>query len=117
MNAAPTITVYVRHSAGCKCEGNELNKRCQCKRHLRWTHNRKRYRRMTFGAMGGDGSVYVFSYYSWEYHFSGYNPDVRVTTTLRAWVIAPKGGCIDQFGSFTIGKCGWWWHFSQLARC
>lgn len=44
---APLITVFVRHSAGCKYAGDEFTKRCQCKKHLRWTLNRKQYRRKT----------------------------------------------------------------------
>lgn len=41
---APLITIFVRHSAGCKYAGDEFNKRCQCKKHLRWSINGKQYR-------------------------------------------------------------------------
>jgi integrase/recombinase XerD len=44
---APVITIFVRHSAACKYAGDEFCKRCQCKKHLRWTHNGKQYRRKT----------------------------------------------------------------------
>jgi integrase/recombinase XerD len=42
---APLITIFVRHSAGCKYAGDEFTKRCNCRKHLRWTVNGKQYRR------------------------------------------------------------------------
>jgi integrase/recombinase XerD len=46
---APVITIFVRHSSNdgkpCKYAGDELSKRCSCKKHLRWTHNGKQFRR------------------------------------------------------------------------
>lgn len=42
---APLITIFVRHSIGCKYAGDEFNKRCNCRKHLRWTHNGKQYRK------------------------------------------------------------------------
>ena len=44
---APVITIFVRHSAGCKYAGDEFTKRCQCKKHLRWTMHGKQHRRKT----------------------------------------------------------------------
>ena len=44
---APLITVFVRHSVGCKYAGDEFNKRCRCKKHLRWSLNGKQYRLKT----------------------------------------------------------------------
>jgi integrase/recombinase XerD len=44
---APLITVFVRHSAGCKYAGDEFSKLCQCKKHLRWTHDGKQHRMKT----------------------------------------------------------------------
>jgi integrase/recombinase XerD len=41
----PLITVYVRHSSGCKYAGDEFSKRCSCRKHLRWTQNGKQFRR------------------------------------------------------------------------
>src|SRR5438876_96283 len=41
----PLITVFVRHSSGCKYAGDEYTKRCNCPKHLRWTQNGKQYRR------------------------------------------------------------------------
>ena len=32
-----TLTVYVRHSSGCKYEGDEFTKRCDCHKSHRWT--------------------------------------------------------------------------------
>jgi site-specific recombinase XerD len=33
----PTVTIYVRHSAGCKYSSDEFAKRCECRKWLRWT--------------------------------------------------------------------------------
>jgi integrase/recombinase XerD len=44
---APVITIFVRHSADCKYVGDEFNKRCDCKKHLRWTQNGVQHRRKT----------------------------------------------------------------------
>src|SRR5271169_1252470 len=45
MSTTPVITVFVRHSADCKYAGDEFCKRCHCRKHLRWTHNGKQYRK------------------------------------------------------------------------
>jgi integrase/recombinase XerD len=50
MSVAPVITIYVRHGKNkdgkeCKYAGDEFARRCQCRKHLRWIHNGKRYRR------------------------------------------------------------------------
>jgi integrase/recombinase XerD len=36
---APLITIFVRHTAGCKYAGDDFSKRCNCKKHLRWSQN------------------------------------------------------------------------------
>ncbi|SPF35954.1 Phage integrase [Candidatus Sulfotelmatobacter kueseliae] len=41
----PVITIFVRHSAGCKYAGDEFCKRCNCRKHFRWTQNGKQFRR------------------------------------------------------------------------
>jgi integrase/recombinase XerD len=43
--AAPLITIFVRHAADCKYLGDEFEKRCRCRKHLRWTANGKQHRR------------------------------------------------------------------------
>jgi len=43
----PVITIFVRHSADCKYLGDEFCKRCNCRKHLRWTQNGRQYRRKT----------------------------------------------------------------------
>ncbi len=43
----PVITIFVRHSADCKYAGDEFTKRCDCKKHLRWTQNGRQFRRKT----------------------------------------------------------------------
>ena len=45
MSTAPLITIFVRHSKGCKYAGDEFCKRCRCRKHMRWTQNGKQYRR------------------------------------------------------------------------
>jgi integrase/recombinase XerD len=47
MSAAPVITIFVRHSAECRYVGDEFTKRCDCKKHLRYTLNGKQVRRKT----------------------------------------------------------------------
>ena len=39
------ITIFVRHSADCKYAGDEFCKRCNCRKHFRWTQNGQQYRR------------------------------------------------------------------------
>src|ERR1017187_274513 len=46
MGTTPLITIFVRHSEDCKYAGDEFSKRCQCRKHLRWSVNGKQYRRM-----------------------------------------------------------------------
>ena len=45
MSTAPLITIFVRHSDGCKYEGDEFEKRCRCRKHFRWSRNGKQFRR------------------------------------------------------------------------
>jgi integrase/recombinase XerD len=40
----PLITIFVRHTPGCKYEGDEFSKRCACRKHFRWTQDGKQYR-------------------------------------------------------------------------
>jgi integrase/recombinase XerD len=42
---APTITIFVRHSDDCKYKGDEFWKKCNCRKHLRWTQNGVQHRR------------------------------------------------------------------------
>jgi integrase/recombinase XerD len=46
MSAAPVITIFVRHAAGCKNAGDEFAKRCNCRKHFRWSANGKQHRQM-----------------------------------------------------------------------
>src|SRR5579864_7223989 len=41
----PIITIFVRHSRDCKYKDDETWKRCNCSKHLRWSHGGKQYRR------------------------------------------------------------------------
>jgi integrase len=41
----PSISIFVRHSPGCKYNGDDFCKRCNCRKHLRWTQDGKQYRR------------------------------------------------------------------------
>ena len=40
----PIITIFVRHALDCKYSEDETWKRCDCPKHLRWTHERKQHR-------------------------------------------------------------------------
>ncbi len=42
---APLITIFVRHTPGCKYAGDEFSKRCNCRKHLRWSQGGKQYRK------------------------------------------------------------------------
>ena len=41
----PVITIFVRHSSDCKYKGDEFFKRCNCRKHLRWSSGGKQYRK------------------------------------------------------------------------
>jgi integrase/recombinase XerD len=43
--STPLITIFVRHSPGCKYAGDEFCKRCNCRKHLRWSLDGKQHRR------------------------------------------------------------------------
>ena len=45
MSTTPIITIFVRHSADCKYSGDEFWKRCNCRKHFRYTLHGKQYRR------------------------------------------------------------------------
>ena len=51
MTTPITITIFVRHTPaapgkpGCKYAGDEFAKRCNCRKHLRWTANGEQHRR------------------------------------------------------------------------
>ena len=46
---SPVITIFVRHSAKddkpCKYSDDEFSRRCDCRKHFRWTQNGTQYRR------------------------------------------------------------------------
>jgi integrase/recombinase XerD len=41
----PSVSIFVRHSADCEYRDDENYRKCRCKKHLRWTHKGKQYRR------------------------------------------------------------------------
>src|SRR6202030_2305676 len=43
--STPVITIFVRHSADCKYAGDEFCKRCNCRKHLRWSQGGKQHRK------------------------------------------------------------------------
>ncbi len=51
----PLITIFVRHSPGCKYTGDEFCKRCACRKHLRWTQGGTQYRK-TAGTRSWEGA-------------------------------------------------------------
>jgi integrase/recombinase XerD len=40
----PIITIFVRHTKDCKYAGDEFEKRCRCRKHFRWSQDRKQHR-------------------------------------------------------------------------
>jgi integrase/recombinase XerD len=42
---APSISIFVRHSQDCKYGDDETWRRCNCRKHLRWSQDGKQYRR------------------------------------------------------------------------
>jgi site-specific recombinase XerD len=47
MNTSPTITIFVRHSEGCKYAPNEFSRKCNCRKFLRWFKDGKLWRKTT----------------------------------------------------------------------
>jgi len=45
MTVTTLVTIFVRHAAGCKYAGDEFAKRCDCRKHFRWTAHGKQHRR------------------------------------------------------------------------
>lgn len=45
MRTAPLVTIFVRHAEDCKYNGDEFEKRCHCRKHLRWTAKGTQHRR------------------------------------------------------------------------
>ena len=41
----PSITIFVRHAPSCKYRDGETWKRCDCRKHLRWSQDGRQYRR------------------------------------------------------------------------
>jgi site-specific recombinase XerD len=39
--SVPNITIFVRHSAGCKYEADEFSRRCNCRKSVRWFKDKK----------------------------------------------------------------------------
>lgn len=45
MSITPIITIFVRHTPGCKWAGDEFAKQCKCRKHLRWSLAGKQHRK------------------------------------------------------------------------
>src|SRR5450755_3634583 len=41
----PVVTVFVRHSVDCPRKEDEFYKSCKCRKHLRWSHGGRQYRK------------------------------------------------------------------------
>jgi integrase/recombinase XerD len=41
----PVVTIFVRHASDCRYAGDEFSKRCNCRKHFRWTLEGKQHRR------------------------------------------------------------------------
>lgn len=44
VSEVPIITIFVRHSADCPRQGDEFWKKCNCRKHLRWSYGGRQYR-------------------------------------------------------------------------
>ena len=44
LSPIPSITIFVRHKAGCPRADDELYKGCRCSKQLRWSHGGQQYR-------------------------------------------------------------------------
>ena len=42
--STPVVTIFVRHSEGCKYAGDEFSRRCKCRKHFRWSQNGVQHR-------------------------------------------------------------------------
>jgi integrase/recombinase XerD len=47
MTTTPEIVIFVRHSAGCKGEGDGYYRKCNCRKFLRWTQSGKQHKQPT----------------------------------------------------------------------
>ena len=54
----PDITIYVRHSAGCKHRDNEFYRRCDCRKHLRWSRGGEQFRQAAETRSWQEAEVY-----------------------------------------------------------
>ena len=77
---APVITIFVRHSAECKYAGDEFCKRCNCRKHFRWTQNAKQYRRKAGTRSWGEAEQLK---HELEDQLSGRAPEKSVSSANR----------------------------------
>jgi integrase/recombinase XerD len=45
MSTTTVITIFARHSPGCRYAGDEFAKSCRCRKHLRWSHAGTQHRK------------------------------------------------------------------------
>jgi integrase/recombinase XerD len=78
----PVITIFVRHSSDCQHAGNESFKRCDCLKHLRWSHNGKQHRRKT-GSRTWAGAERVKREVEFSYESIGKPVEPSAPATVR----------------------------------
>ena len=81
MSTSPLVTIFVRHSDGCKYKGDEFARRCNCRKHLRWSHKGKQFRKQT-GTRSWAQAEQVKR--DMEDHLAGRTPDHRDAQDLQA---------------------------------
>jgi integrase/recombinase XerD len=89
MSTAPLITIFVRHSAGCKYAGDEFEKRCKCRKHCRWTQSGTQYRRKANTRAWAEAEQ---AKRELEDHLAGRAPDAKSENSAR-----DIGECVAVF--------------------
>jgi integrase/recombinase XerD len=93
MVGTPLITIFVRHSADCKYAGDEFCKRCNCRKHFRWTQNGKQVRKQAGTRSWTEAEE---NKRRLESHLSGRTPEVKPEESRR--------GVLDAIEIFTQDK-------------
>lgn len=85
----PVVTIFVRHSPDCKYNGDEFCKRCNCRKHLRWSSAGKQYRKKAGTRSWAEAENKKREL---EDQLAGRIPDVRPEQNQR-----DTQACIDTF--------------------
>lgn len=87
--SSPVITIFVRHAPKCKYRDDEFCKRCNCRKHLRWSSAGKQYRRKAGTRSWAEAEEKKREL---EDQLSGRIPEVKTEQSRR-----DTQACIDTF--------------------